>query len=191
MSHRFEPGVAKLADKDFQRNTILQRDGGRCSKAIHQTADGASFFGHRNEDLARPSIRVQANADVPLVTADAEFVSYRIASIGQPFPTWLVDDLLDDSGRRCIFGLLGFALGRQRLALLGSVAINGDGFQTKFPAPEVRLSDIIHRAVGWHVDRLADSSRQKGLSGRHHLDVRLPANASRSVGRCECTIKNR
>ena len=81
MPHRLESSMAKLVDKDLQRHTVLQRDGNGRTKAIHQTADRAPFFGHGDENFSRSTVWIEANVEVTLVTADAKLVRNRIASV--------------------------------------------------------------------------------------------------------------
>ena len=63
-----EPRVREFFDQDFDRDAVLQAH--RClgSDDVHQTADGASFLGHVDEQLARSPVFEQANRDIAFMT---------------------------------------------------------------------------------------------------------------------------
>ncbi len=109
----------------------------------------------------------------------------RVPRVGEPLAPRLADD--DD-----LFGFLLalFRLGVERLALLAAVAIDGEGLEAEFPAPEVCVGDVGRRHVGRHVDRLADRPGEERLSGGHHADVGPPLDAADAVGRLEGTIED-
>ena len=83
MPHRLEARVRELVHVHFQRHAVLQAHRHGRAEAIHQAADGAPLFGHRDEHLARPAIVVQADGDVAFVPGDAELVGDRLARVGQ------------------------------------------------------------------------------------------------------------
>ena len=191
MAIGFEPGMAELVDQNLKGNAVLEGQRDRRAEAIHQATDGATFFGHGDEDFTGSTIWIQADVDVTFVASDAELVGDGVAGIWQSLATCLVDDLLDNLGRFCFFGLLRFRLGRQRLALLGSIAVDRDGFETQLPSPIVSIGDVFDGGVRRHIDGLADRTGQERLSGGHHFDVRLPTDASGSIGWRECTVEDR
>ena len=53
------------------------------SEAVHQAADGGTFLGHGDEDLARLAVGIEADGDVALVSADVELVRDRRALVRQ------------------------------------------------------------------------------------------------------------
>lgn len=195
MSVWFEPGVAELVDKDFERNAVLQGDGDSGTEAIHQAADGATFFCHGDEDFTGSAIWVESDVDVAFVAGDTEFVGDRVSSIGQSFATWLEDDFLgdlfDDLGRCCVFGFLPFGLCREWLALFRAIAVDSDSFQAEFPTPVVCIFDILDGGIVRHIHSFADSTREEWLGGGHHLDVGLPTDASRTVRRGKGAVEDR
>ena len=128
------------------------------------------------------------------MTGDREFVRDRLAGVLQTLATRFVDNLFDRFGDNFRLDFLFTALfgGRvERLRLLRTVAVNRDRFETQFPAPEVRVGDVLRRDIRRHVDRLGDRTGQKWLGGRHHRDVSLPRDAADAAGRFERTIKHR
>lgn len=195
MSVWFEPGVAELVDKDFEWNSVLQRDGDGGAEAIHQAADGATFFCHGDEDFTGSSIWVETDVDVAFVAGDTELVGDRVSCIGQSFAAWFEDDFLgdlfDDLGRSSVFGLLPFGLCREWLALFRAIAVDSNSFQAEFPTPVVCVFDILDGGIVRHINGLADGSREERLGGGHHFDVGLPTDASRTVCGSKGAIEDR
>ena len=185
MPHRLEPHVRELVDQRLQRHAVLQADRDRRAEGIHQAADGGTFLGHRDEQLAGAAFRIKPDVDVPFVSADVELVRQGVAGIGQvlaPRAGSLVVLLL---------GLAGIGLRVERLALLAAVAIDGQGFDAELPTPSVRLGDVGRRHVGGHVHRLADRPGEEWLGGGHHAAMGPPADASHAIRRLEGTIEDR
>ena len=191
MAIGFEPGMAELIDQDFQGDAVLQGQGDCRTETIHQTADGATFFGHGDEDFAWPTVWVESYVDVAFMPGDAELVGHRVAGIGQSFPTHFVNHLLDNLGRFGLFGLFRLGFCRKGLALLGTIAVDRNGFEAKFPAPIVSVGNVLDGRIRRHVHCLADRTGQERLSGGHHLDVGLPSDAACTVGRGESTVEDR
>ena len=158
MPHRLETRIAELVYKNLERNPILQRNGCCSAETIHQAADGATLFCHRNKYFTRSAVRIETDVNIALVAADTELVCHGVASVWQSFTSRLVNHFLFRS-RGSIFRFLAFALRRKRLALLRTIAVDRNRLETKFPAPEIGFGNISHRAIGWHVHRLADRTR--------------------------------
>ena len=51
-----------------------------------------AFLGHRDEQLARPAVGVQADGDVALVAGDVELVGDRLPRVGQALAARLGGD---------------------------------------------------------------------------------------------------
>ena len=58
---------------------------------VHQAADGAAFFRHLNEELARLAIFVEADRDVAFVAGDLEFVGQRHAGVRHAMADRLIE----------------------------------------------------------------------------------------------------
>ena len=74
--------MAELVDKELQRDPILKPIADRGCEGIHQAGNRRTFLGHRDEDFARRAILIQADRDVPFVTADRKLVSKEFRSSG-------------------------------------------------------------------------------------------------------------
>ena len=59
----------------------------------------------------------------------------------------------------------------ERLGALGSVAVDGDGFEAETPGFDVGLGDVVDGGIVGQVDGLRDGAGEEGLGGGHHLDV--------------------
>ncbi len=94
---RLKSLVGKLLDQTFERHTVLQGDGGKRANCVHQSADGAAFFGHGDEKLARLTVGEQADGDITFVTGDLELVSKRHAGVGHPMAHRLIDRPRNDA----------------------------------------------------------------------------------------------
>ena len=81
---------------------------------------------------------------------------------------WQVLLLGGVDGVRCLGD--GFAA-VQRLRLLAAVPVDGHRLEAELPGCEVRLLDVLDRALLRHVDGLRNSTREEGLDRVHHLDV--------------------
>ena len=81
-----EAGVREFFAEQFQRHAVLQRDRDGQRKAVHQAADGGSFFRHGDEEFAGLAVGIEADGDVALVAADVEFVRDRRALVLQLVP---------------------------------------------------------------------------------------------------------
>ena len=87
----FESLIGELFDETFQRHAVLQGDRGKRADGIHQSANRAAFFRHGDEELARLTVLVQTNSDVPFVTGNLEFVGQRYAGIRHAMADWLIE----------------------------------------------------------------------------------------------------
>ena len=139
---------------------MLQRQRGGAGKTVHEAGDGGAFLGHGDEDFARTAVAVEADGDVALVAADVEFVGDRHALVVEPVTVGMrrsVHVLLFDEGL-CgprAGGLGGFGPGGgERLRLLASVAIDGDGFEAELPGLKVGFGDFVDRCRLGQVDCL-------------------------------------
>src|SRR5206468_4201588 len=126
-----EADVAELVDQDLKRHAVLQghRHGG--GEAVHQAGDDTSFFGHYQEDLAGLTVLVHADGDVAVVTGDGELVGDGTALVGQAAAHGARRALDHDAHA---WGGLDLHLrlvpaGRERLAALAAVAVDGDGLE--------------------------------------------------------------
>ena len=57
---RLEALVGEFPDERLERHAVLQRQAGQRADAVHQTADGGTFLGHRDEQFARLAVLEQA-----------------------------------------------------------------------------------------------------------------------------------
>ena len=88
---RLKSLVSKLLDQTFERHAVLEGDGCKRANCVHQSADGAAFFGHGDEKLARLTVCEEADGDITFVTGDLELVSKRHAGVGHPVAHRLID----------------------------------------------------------------------------------------------------
>ncbi len=65
---------ANFSAEDLEGDAVLEgeRDGG--GEGVHEAGDGGAFLGHADEDFAGAAVGVEADGDVALVAAEAEFV---------------------------------------------------------------------------------------------------------------------
>ena len=82
--------VGKLLHQAFQGHAVLESNGSERADCVHQSADGAAFFGHGDEKLARLTIGVESNSDVAFVTGNLELVSERHAGVSHAVAHWLI-----------------------------------------------------------------------------------------------------
>ena len=73
----------ELVDENLERDAVLQADRDRRAEHVHQAADRRTLLGHRDEQLARPAVGIEADVDVALVTLDVELVSQAPPGVGQ------------------------------------------------------------------------------------------------------------
>ncbi|TXT19206.1 MAG: hypothetical protein FD138_4369 [Planctomycetota bacterium] len=137
---RLESAVGELLDEDLDRDTVLQAHRSERADDVHQAADRAPFFGHRDEEFARSVVLEQADRDVAVVIADAELVRDRLSSGRQATTNRTTGNRLD-----CAIGFLLVALFRrvQRLRLLRAVAINRERLEAQLPAVDVGTLDVL------------------------------------------------
>ena len=167
--------MGELLDQDLERYPVLQgqRDGG--GEGVHQPGDGAPFLGHHQEDLARSSVRIDADRDVALVALDVELVGDGPALVGQLAanrPGLLGEGHhLRQDGHGGRLDLLLVQGGVQRLRALGSIPVDRDRLEAHPPALQIDLADLLGRGVLRHVHRLGDRPGDERLAGGHHLHV--------------------
>ena len=164
---RFEPHVRELVDEDLQGDAVLKPHGGQRADHVHETADGAAFFGHRDEQFARLAVLEHPDGDVTFVFADGELVRDRLSRVRQ-----VATDRL--TGRFRALLTIHFFGGCQRLALLRAIAIDGQRFQTELPTFEVGVLDVLDGRVFRHVHRFGNGPGEERLGGGHHVDVCPP-----------------
>ena len=70
MARRFETGKDIGLDKFFERDAILQADGNRDGKIIHQASKGRAFFMHIDENFAQTSIGKFARMQIDFVASN-------------------------------------------------------------------------------------------------------------------------
>ena len=153
------------------------------AEGVHQAADRAALLRHRDEELARTAVVVEAHGDVALVAAHVELVGHAAAGVGEPF-----------APRRCRHlgrGLVGLGARIEGLALLRPVTIDGQRLEAEPPALHVGTGDVGRRRLAGHVHGLGDGARDEGLRRSHHLHVRLPGDAPLAEPRLERTVEDR
>ena len=87
---RLEPAVGELVDEDLQRHAVLQADRDRRAQDVHQAADRRAFLGHRDEQLARPAVGIEADVDIAFVPLDVELVGQAAPGVRQPLAARLI-----------------------------------------------------------------------------------------------------
>ena len=75
--------VAELIAQHFERHAILQGQGNGGGEGIHQARNRRALLGHGDKDFARLTVLVKAHGQVALVLPHGEFMSDRLALIGQ------------------------------------------------------------------------------------------------------------
>ena len=80
-SGRIKARVGELLTEQLERNSMLQPDRDRLGKAADEPGHGRTFLRHRDKDLSRFSIRVQADCDVSLMPSDFKLVGHGHALI--------------------------------------------------------------------------------------------------------------
>jgi hypothetical protein len=138
--------VTELADIVLKRHAVLQAHRNARAEGVHQATYRAAFLGHREEQLARAAVGVEADGDVALVAGDAELVGDAVPRIGQAFAARLLH-----GGRG---GAVALGARGKGLAFLGAVAVDRQGLEAELPAVEVGLGDVLGRRVARHVHRL-------------------------------------
>ncbi len=88
VARRLEPHVAELLDQGVERHAVLEREGDGRRESVHETRDRGAFLGHRQEDLPRGAVLVEADGDVALVPRDRELVRERAPLVGQLAASW-------------------------------------------------------------------------------------------------------
>ena len=176
----------------------MQRDRGEGRHGVHEAADRAALFGHLDEEFTGLAVLEETDSDIAFVAGDIELVVERDTGVRQAVARRLVE--LGPKGNEIIFQfddpLLEFVLGREfglelaiagavfflvgdhRRGALGSVAVDGNGFEAELPTVDVSINDVVDRGVLGQVDRLGDGAGEEWLRGGHHVDVRAVAEAA-------------
>ena len=81
-----EARVSKLLAEKFERNPVLQRDGDRQGKAVHEPGNRGAFLGHGDEQFPRSPIRIKSDGDVTLMTGNLKLVRNRSPLLRQLVP---------------------------------------------------------------------------------------------------------
>ncbi len=84
----------------------------------------------------------------------------------------------------------GRAHGAERLRLLRSVAIDGDGLQSQLPGLDVGFADLFDGGVLRHVDGLGDCAGDERLRGGHHAQVSHVVNGARALRGLEGAVED-
>ena len=150
----------------------MQRHRNAGSESVHQAADGATSFGHRDEQLARLAVLVKTYGEVTLVAAHVELVGDAVACLGQSNTLGTPFEGIDNFA-----GLLGLLadfilLGRERLGTFRAIAIDGHGLEAQPPTGHIRFHDLVNRAFLGHVHRFTDSAGKERLRRSHHTQMR-------------------
>ena len=200
--------MREFTDERVERHAVLPSEAGQGADAVHQTADGGTFFGHGDEQFAGLTVIEQSDCEITFMARDIEFVRDGRARIWQPTAQRLAGVVLQRKNFRLelldpIFergrihrGCNGFVtaivglLGVERLGALGTIAINSDAFQTHFPRLNVGVADFGHGAITGHVHGLGDRAADEGLRCRHHFQMRHVTDAAFAARRFEGTIEN-
>ena len=145
-----------------------------------------------------------AHGDVAFVASDGELVRDRrallVAGDDEPHSAddrhQLIDWASEASRLRPAaprilggFGGLGSGSG-ERLRLLASIAIDGDGLQSETPGLHVGIGDIVDRCILGQVDGLGDGAGDEGLRGGHHLQMSHVGDGARALGGLEGAIED-
>src|SRR5258707_318844 len=72
----FEALVCELANEGFEGHAVLEGHAGEGADAVHQAADGGTFFGHGDEKLAGLIVLEQADGEIAFVAGDL-FITMR------------------------------------------------------------------------------------------------------------------
>ena len=192
--------MRELFAEQAQRDSVLQRDRGGQREAVHQAADGRSFFRHGDEQFAGLAVGIEADGDVALVVPDLELVRDRSALFLQAVAHGAGRSVhvlfLETHGRvaRAHTGGRAFcglgACGRQRLRFLAAVAIDGYCFQAELPGLDVGFADVFDRSILREIDRLRDRSGDERLSGGHHAEMSHVGDGAGAFGRLEGAIED-
>ena len=191
----FKLGEGEGVHKLLQRHTVLQAHGHSDGEVVHHRPEARTFLVHINEDLTQIAVFILAGAQVDLVAANDGFLGVALAPLGHLFTAtgdFLDDDLLDHLLRQhnCLLvvgaGLQGFGGlvivlnqgGCQWLRQLRSITVQRVGFHPQRPRKLICLLAILDCGVVGHVDRLGDRTRDKGLGGGHHVDMRIDAQVA-------------
>ena len=90
-THRVESRVGELVNQHLQWHAILKAHRDGSSEGVHKSTDGASLFGHRDENFPGSSIFIKTNIKVALMSIDTEFMGNRLPRVGKPLPSRLGD----------------------------------------------------------------------------------------------------
>ena len=74
--------VTELVDQALDRHAVLRRDARGRAQRVHP-ADGRAFLAHRDEQLARLPVVIEAHREIPLVPGHVEPVRHAAAGVGQ------------------------------------------------------------------------------------------------------------
>jgi len=157
----------------------LESEADRYGEGVHDSREGGALLCHPHEDLAGATVVVLTDGDVTLAVGHPELEGERPALLGHPLPDGLahhehvgVEGLLHlgqlriggpgagshhtglayRGGRRLLLG------GRQGLAQLAVVAVDGHGLEAETPRLHVGLFDVVDRALLGQIDGLRNCS---------------------------------
>src|SRR6476659_9164414 len=88
---RFEPLIREFLHQTLERHAVLKCNRSERADGVHQTADSAALLRHRDEELARLAVLVQADGDVAFVTGNLELVCQRRARVRHTMTHGLIE----------------------------------------------------------------------------------------------------
>ena len=204
---RLEPLMREFTDEGFQRHAVLQGNAGERADAVHQTADGRTFLGHRDEQFARLVVPKQSDRHVTFMAGNVEFVRDRRARVRETAAERLAGfdaqsgnfgfKFLDAGFQRGRIGGRSFAttlaglFGVERLRAFRAVTVNRHAFQPHLPRLNVSVADFLDGAFMRHVDGLGNGAADERLRGGHHFQVRQIMDAALAAIRLEGAIEHR
>ena len=74
-ARRLEAHVRELRDVDLERNAVLEAERDGDHERVHEAGQRRAFLCDVDEDVAGGAVLEQADVDVALVVADAEFAA--------------------------------------------------------------------------------------------------------------------
>ena len=179
---------------------MLQCDGDGQGEAVHEAADGRSFFGHGDEKFSGRAIGIEADGDVALVVSHFKFVGdggalfLQLVADGarRSVEIFFLNVWRGHSCPRVLFaGVRSLSpCSRQRLRLLAAIAINCHCLQPQLPRLKISLHDVFNRGILGKIDGLRYSSGDKRLSSRHHAQMSHVGDGARAFCRLERAIKH-
>ena len=155
----------------FKRHAVLQGHAGQRANTVHETANGRSFLGHRDEQFAGLAVLEQTDGQITFVAGDVEFVRDGRPGLGQTAAQGL--DRVGSQSRYFHFQFLyagwqwlDFAAGVGPVAAFAglpgveglrafrAITINRHAFDTHFPRVNISVADVFDGRLVGQVDSL-------------------------------------